>query len=82
MHPGPAGGTTRAEETHMADPPHHTDPGDYPGTPRWVKVSGVVVLVFFLVVVVVHLAGGGFRHHGPGGDTPPSGGVEPGARRP
>ena len=36
----------------------------YPGTPRWVKVSGIVVLVLVLLVVLVILAGGG--QHGPG----------------
>ena len=66
----------------MADPPHHPDPGDYPGTPRWVKVSGIVVIAFVLVVVVVHLAGGGFRRHGPGGGTSPSGVTERGAPAP
>ncbi|MET0397353.1 MAG: hypothetical protein ABW277_11055 [Longimicrobiaceae bacterium] len=66
----------------MADPPHPPDPGDFPGTPRWVKVSGVLAIAFVLVVVAVHLAGGGFRHHGPGGDTPPSGVTKRGAQRP
>ena len=31
----------------------------YPGTPRWVKVAGVVVLALLLLVVALHLAGGG-----------------------
>ncbi|HEU0079500.1 MAG TPA: hypothetical protein VFQ76_17720 [Longimicrobiaceae bacterium] len=66
----------------MADPPHHPDPGDFPGTPRWVKVYGLAAIVFVLVVVVVHLAGGGFRHHGAEGDTPPSGVTERGAPTP
>ena len=66
----------------MADPPHHPDPGDYPGAPRWVKVAGAAAIVFVLVVVVVHLAGGGFRHHGPAGGTFPSGVTERGAPAP
>ena len=37
----------------------------YPGTPRWVKVLGIVAIVAALTFVIVHLAGGGFRHHGP-----------------
>ena len=32
-------------------------------TPRWVKVSGVVVLLFIVVLVILHLSGHGFHHH-------------------
>jgi hypothetical protein len=46
------------------------DPTDYPGTPRWVKVSGVVVGVLALLVVIVLHAGGGLRHN-----TPSAGGL-------
>lgn len=35
------------EDTHMADPP------PYPGTPRWVKVFGIIVIVVVLLVVIV-----------------------------
>ena len=35
----------------------------YPGTPRWVKVSAIIVLVLVLVLVVVMVASGG--QHGP-----------------
>jgi hypothetical protein len=31
----------------------------YPGTPRWVIVSGIVVLALVLLFVGLHLAGGG-----------------------
>ena len=73
----------------MADSPPYSDTGDDPGgptrgsttgTPRWVKVGGVVALVLVLVLVVVMLVGGG--SHGPGrhtgsddarGRTPPAG---------
>lgn len=86
--------TTRDGDTQMADlPPYsgsNTDanvgPGlgsttstpRYPGTPRWVKVSGIVALVVILLVVIVMFASGG--SHGParhipsgdaGGSTPP-----------
>lgn len=54
----------------------------YPGTPRWVKVFGIVVLVLILLVAGVMVAGGGQhgpRRHmpagapsGPGGDTQPA----------
>jgi hypothetical protein len=37
----------------------------YPGTPRWVKVLGVVTLILAVTFAVVHLSGGGFRHHAP-----------------
>ena len=53
----------------------------YPGTPRWVKVSGIVVLVLVLLVVGVLVVGGG--QHGPMRHTPsgaPGGGTPPVAR--
>ena len=37
----------------------------YPGAPRWVKVSGIVVSVLVLVVVIMLHTG-----HGPGRHTP------------
>jgi hypothetical protein len=43
----------------------------YPGTPRWVKLSGIVVLILVLVLVTAHLAGGGM---GPGMHVAPAGG--------
>ena len=61
----------------MANSPSHPDDGSdagagparsspatgYPGTPRWVKVSGLVALVLILLVVVAAVASGG--QHGP-----------------
>ena len=36
-----------------------SDPLPYPGAPRWVRVSGIVVsVVALLVVVVIHVSGG------------------------
>jgi len=56
----------------MADPP------PYPGTPRWVKVSGIVVGVLVLLIAILAHAGGGPHHNIPSGDagghTPPEGG--------
>jgi hypothetical protein len=57
----------------MADPP------PYPGTPRWVKVSGIVVGLMVLLAVILLHAGGGPRHNIPfagglGGHTAPDGG--------
>jgi hypothetical protein len=43
-----------------ADPP----PRPEHQTPRWVKVSGIVVLVLVVAVIVMLLVGGG--EHGPG----------------
>ena len=35
------------------------------GTPRWVKVSGVVAIVIVLLFVLLHLLGGGLGCHTP-----------------
>ena len=42
-------------------------PPPYPGTPRWVKVFGIIVIVVVLLAVVGMLIGG---EHGPGRHTP------------
>jgi hypothetical protein len=47
----------------MADPP------PYPGTPRWVKVSGIVVGVLVLLIAILVHAGGGPHHNIPSGDV-------------
>jgi hypothetical protein len=53
----------------MADPPASpeedgsADRGPTAGTPRWVKVSGIIALVVVLLLLVLLLAGGA---HGPG----------------
>jgi hypothetical protein len=54
----------------MADPPPYPDTG----TPRWVKVAGIVALALVLLFVVLILTGRG--GHGPGRHTP--GGDAPG----
>jgi hypothetical protein len=59
----------------MAEPSRYDDTG---GTPRWVKVAGIVALVVALLVVVMLLIGGGGghgpqRHGGAGGATAPPG---------
>jgi hypothetical protein len=77
--------TTRddaTEETHMADQPPYGDTGGdtgeaprrgsttaYPGTPRWVKVFGIILLVLVLLVVVIMATGVG-GGHGPGRHMP------------
>jgi hypothetical protein len=42
----------------------------YPGTPRWVKVFGIIalVLVLFVILMLTGVFGG---EHGPGRHTPP-----------
>ena len=56
----------------MADvPPYpnsNRDTGEDTGTPRWVKVFGIIALVVVLLFVILLLAGGG--GHGPGRHTP------------
>jgi hypothetical protein len=47
------------------------DRGSTPGTPRWVKVFGLIALVVIVLFVVVTLIGGG--EHGPGRHTPAGG---------
>jgi hypothetical protein len=59
----------------MADRPPYPDTGDdtglapdggsttsYPGTPRWVKIVGIIVLVLVLVLGIVLLTGIGGAH--------------------
>jgi hypothetical protein len=53
----------RGEETHMADP------APYPGTPRWVKVFGIIIIIVVVLLVVARMFIGG-GEHGPGRHTP------------
>lgn len=52
-----------------------------PGTPRWVKVFGVIALIVIVLFVVVLLARGGEhgpgRHSGDGGSETPTGHTGP-----
>ncbi len=41
----------------------HSQP---PATPRWVKITGVVIAAFVLAVFATVLSGGGVGGHGPG----------------
>ncbi len=61
----------------MADVPRDPDIGggrdgrSITGTPRWVKVFGIIVAVLVLLFVVLLLSGGGPPGgHGPGRHTP------------
>ena len=55
----------------MADQLPSVDTGDAPGTPRWVKVFGIIALVVLLLIVTLKLTGFG-GEHGPSRHTPPS----------
>jgi hypothetical protein len=65
----------------MAEPPRYPETGDEPGvapdvesapgTPRWVKVFGVIALVVVVLFVILFLTGGhGPARHSFGGDPP------------
>jgi hypothetical protein len=41
----------------------------YPGTPRWVKVSGIILIVLVLLVVIMLLTGHGPGRHTSSGDA-------------
>jgi hypothetical protein len=41
----------------------------YPGTPRWVKVFGIIAIGLVLLVVILLLTGG-LGRHGPGRHKP------------
>jgi hypothetical protein len=72
---------------HMADPPRYADTGDdteadrgsSTGTPRWVKVSAVIVVVLVVLFVVLKLTGLGGEHgpsrHSPGGGSDTTSGM-------
>jgi len=46
------------------------DAPPYPGIPRWLKVSGIIVIVAVLLVIIIMFIGGG--QHGPGRHRPSS----------
>jgi hypothetical protein len=64
----------------MADKPREA--ADDTGTPRWVKVAGLIVLALVLLFVVLKLTGLGGSHspgrHAPGADTGGHTGPPPG----
>lgn len=88
------------EDMHMADQAPYSgagddtgvrpDPESTTGTPRWVKVFGIITIVVVLLFVILLIAGGGrhgpSRHRvsdgGPGGQTPPAGVSESGRALP
>ena len=57
------------EGTHMAAPSSNSstrvrpDRGSTTGTPRWVKVFGIIFIVLVLLFVILELTGHGFGGH-------------------
>jgi len=39
------------------------DRGSPPGTPRWVKVLGIIAIILLVLFVILHLTGNGFGGH-------------------
>ena len=58
----------------MADPPF------YPGTPRWLKMSAIVVGVVALLLVILIHGGSGPHHHIPSIGGLGHGGAQEGGR--
>jgi hypothetical protein len=58
----------------MADPLPDSDTG----TPRWVKVAGIVALAVVMLIVIVILTG---RHDGPSRHSGPDSGTAQSAQR-
>ena len=46
------------------------DATPYPGTPRWVKASGIIAMVVILLVIILRFTGHGPGLHGPGRHMP------------
>ena len=47
------------------DTPNDTLGALVQGTPRWVKIFGIVIVVLVLLFVALHLTGHGFSSHSP-----------------
>jgi hypothetical protein len=64
--------TSAAEETD-SNPGRTSAAAAYPGTPRWVKLGGIIaVVVILLVVLIMAIAGG---EHGPARHIPSGSGA-------
>ena len=50
---------------------HESTTSTPPGTPRWVKVSGIIIAIVILLFVIMLFVGGG--NHGPGRHLPSGG---------
>ena len=56
-------------EAPFPDAGENTQNESAAGTPRWLKVFGIIALALILLVAVLQVMGGG---HGPSRHTPPS----------
>ena len=57
-------------QTHVG-PDRGSTTSTPPSTPRWVKVSGIIVIVLVLLFVILHFTGlAGDGMHGTGGHMP------------
>lgn len=50
--------TDQLEQRDTAQDTRTADMRPYPGTPRWVKILGIIVIVAVLLFVIMHLTGG------------------------
>jgi ABC-type transporter Mla subunit MlaD len=64
----------------MADLPPQSDSNSDTGTPRWVKVFGVISVIVVLLFVIMLFAGGG--RHGPGRHMPRPSATAPAVQQP
>lgn len=56
----------------MSQTQRESTPGQPPGTPRWVKVFGIIAIALVLLFVILQIASGGEhgpRRHSPAGDA-------------
>jgi hypothetical protein len=61
----------------MAQTHERPDRASPPATPRWMKLSGLIVIVLVLLVIALHLTG--YSPGGPGSHSMPMSVVEYGA---
>lgn len=64
---------TEPDPDPSAEPGMGSERPSTTGTPRWVKVSGIVVGVLILLFLVLQLSGVGGGGHGPGRHLPAPG---------
>ena len=50
-------------DSRRPDPNPDVDGPDEVGTPRWVKVFGILFILVVAVIIIVHLSGRGFGGH-------------------
>ncbi len=58
QHPRPGSRPHTSDDTGMAP-----DRGSSTGTPRWVKVFGIIAILLVLLLVILHLTGNSLGGH-------------------